>query len=66
LFTRQSKCSFYKSKIEYLGHILSAKGVAIDLRKIESIRNWPTPRTVLKLEGFIRLVGYYRKFIRGF
>jgi len=66
LFTRQSKCSFYKFKIKYLWHILSAKGVAIDPRKIESIRNWPTPKTVLKLEGFIGLIGYYRKFIRGF
>ena len=35
-----SKCKFFKSKIAYLGHIVSAKGIETDSKKIEAVRNW--------------------------
>ncbi|XP_028788525.1 uncharacterized protein LOC114744523 [Neltuma alba] len=61
-----SKCSFGQRKIEYLGHIVSEKGVEMDGRKIQAIRQWPSPKNVTQLKGFLGLSGYYRRFIKGY
>jgi hypothetical protein len=49
-----------------LGHVLSEEGVAVDLDKIKSIMEWPTPKDVSYIRSFMGLEGYYRRFIKGF
>lgn len=61
-----SKCSFGQSEIEYLGHIISAHGVATEPLKISIIQQWPTPKTVTELRAFLGMAGYYRRFIKGY
>ena len=66
LYAKESKCHFFQKEIAYLGHIVSAKGIQVDPKKTEAIRNWPQPQTLKQLRGFNGLASYYRRFIEGF
>ncbi|XP_020254010.1 uncharacterized protein LOC109831084 [Asparagus officinalis] len=66
LVAKMSKCSFGQTQVKYLGHIVSQDGVGLDPRKIEAIVDWPRPKTLKGLRGFLGLAGYYRKFIKNF
>ena len=59
LFVKKSKCGFGKKKIEYLGHVISEEGVAIDPVKIQSMLQWPKHNSIKSLRGFFRLTDYY-------
>jgi hypothetical protein len=66
LLLKKSKCSFAQTSLEYLGHIISSKGVSTDPEKIKAVQAWPTPTNVKKLRGFLGLSGYYRKVIKNY
>lgn len=61
-----TKCSFFKTKVKYVGHIISENGVETDPEKIDKIVNWPTPSTAEEVRKFIGFAGYYRRFIHHF
>jgi hypothetical protein len=58
LYAKFSKCVFWLEEIQFLGHVLSAKGIAVDPNKVEDILEWKLTTTVL--------AGYYRRFIPDF
>jgi hypothetical protein len=66
IYLKASKCSFAQQSLDYLGHIISGKGVNIDPSKIEAMLKWPTPTSFTELRAFLGLIGYYRIFVRGY
>jgi hypothetical protein len=57
---------FAQTQLEFLGHIVSATGVATDPKKVEVIQNWPTPTCVKDVRSFLGMAGYYMKFVAHF
>ena len=66
LYAKMSKCEFWLKEVSFLGHIVSKEGIRVDPRKIEVILEWKSPRSVIEVRSFLGLVGYYRKFVKGF
>ena len=61
-----SKCHFFSKEIQYLGHILSTKGICPLPSKTQAIQKMHPPTTPKQVHAFLGLVGYYRKFIKKF
>ncbi|GJY35745.1 putative reverse transcriptase domain-containing protein [Tanacetum coccineum] len=66
LYAKFSKCEFCIPKVQFLGHVIDSRGIHIDPAKIESIKDWASPKTPMEIRQFLGLAGYYRRFIEGF
>ena len=62
----REKCNFFKSHIQYLGHLISGEGIKPLPEKLESIKEMPPPTTPKEVKQFLGLIGYYRKFVPRF
>lgn len=65
-FLKETKCVFAQYQLTFLGHIVSARGVAPDPSKIDAMVQWPIPTNTHSLRGFLGLTGFYRKFVKGY
>ena len=66
LYAKFSKCEFWLEEVGFLGHILSAGGIAVDPAKIKTVMEWQAPTTQTEVRAFLGLAGYYRRFVEGF
>ncbi|GJU04392.1 putative reverse transcriptase domain-containing protein [Tanacetum coccineum] len=63
LYAKFSKCNFWPSKVQFLGYVIDSEGIHVDPAKIESIKDWASPKTPTENHQFLGLAGYYRRFI---
>ena len=66
LYTKFSKCEFWLNEMVFLGHVVSGNGIFVDPKKVEAIVNWECPKNVTKIQSFLGLAGYYRRFVEHF
>jgi hypothetical protein len=66
LYAKFSKCEFWLQEMSFLGHILTAEGIAVDLEKVTAVANWKRLTSVTEFQSFLGLAGNYRRFIEGF
>ncbi|GKE80701.1 putative reverse transcriptase domain-containing protein, partial [Tanacetum coccineum] len=66
LYTKFSKCDFWLDSVQFLGHMIDRSGVHVDPAKIKAIKSWAASTTPTEVRQFLRLAGYYRRFIEGF
>jgi hypothetical protein len=66
LYAKLSKCEFWLKQVAFLGHIISKGGISVDPSKIQDVLSWNAPMSVSDTWSFLRLDGYYQRFIEGF
>ncbi|GKE17508.1 hypothetical protein Tco_1425085 [Tanacetum coccineum] len=66
LFGKLLKCEFWLQEVCFLGHVVNSEGIHVDPSKIEAVKNWKPPKTPTEIRSFLRLAGYYRRFIANF
>ncbi|GJT63877.1 putative reverse transcriptase domain-containing protein [Tanacetum coccineum] len=54
------------NRVQFLGHVIDSEGIHVDPAKIESIKDWTSPKSPMEIRQFLGLAGYYRRFIEGF
>ncbi|KAL2077728.1 hypothetical protein ACEWY4_027232 [Coilia grayii] len=66
LFVKAEKCEFHRNTISFLGFVVSAGTLQMDLRKIRAVVEWPRPSTRRELQRFLGFANFYRRFIRNY
>jgi len=66
LFMKPKKCKWKVREVEFLGVVISPRGVEIQKEKVKRVLNWPIPRNIKEVQKFLGLANYYRRFIKNF
>jgi hypothetical protein len=66
LYCKPSKCEFHKDQVELLGVIVNSRGFEMEDKKVQTVQEWPIPKTLTELRGFIGFCNFYRRFIKNF
>ena len=66
LMAKGEKCEFFRDKVEFLGYVISNKGVRMDDGKVQTIKEWQAPTKVKELQRFLGFANFYRRFIDNY
>jgi len=58
LYVKRSKCEFWMTSVQFLGHMISAQGISVDPSKVEVVLKWERPKSVTEIRSFVGLAGY--------
>ena len=65
LVINDEKCQLFKPQVEFLGHLVDQSGIRLLPAKVKAITKYPRPTTCSQLLSFLRMINFYRRFIRG-
>ncbi|GKE36828.1 putative reverse transcriptase domain-containing protein [Tanacetum coccineum] len=65
LYAKFSKCEFWLREVQFLRHVINGNVIHVDPSKIEAVKNWKAPRTLIEVRSFLGLAGYYRRIGLG-
>lgn len=63
LYCSPKKTNLFCTSLQFLGHIISTKGVKVDPSKVEAVAKWPVPRNATAMRAFLGLVRYMVVFL---
>nr|GFA84397.1 putative reverse transcriptase domain-containing protein [Tanacetum cinerariifolium] len=66
LYAKFLTCEVWIPRVQFLGHVIDSRGIHVDPAKIESVKDWASPKTTMEIRQFLGLAGYYQRFIEGF
>ncbi|CAJ0920365.1 unnamed protein product [Ranitomeya imitator] len=66
LYIKLEKCEFHQTEIQFLGYVMSSRGICKDESKTQAIKNWRVVKNVKEVQRFIGFANFYRCFIRNF
>ena len=66
LYAQAKKCKWHRDSVEFLGYIMSSKGLTMADDKIRTILDWPEPRKVKDVQSFLGFANFYRRFIHNY
>jgi len=66
LYAKLEKCVFHQLQVEFLGYIISNKGLLMDLKKIQVIKDWSTPQTIRDVQCILGFANFYWIFIKNY
>ena len=61
-----TKCAFFQTKVQILGHVISKNGLEADPEKVKAVQNFPVPQNQTDVKSFLGLCSYYRRYIKNF
>nr|GEZ71395.1 reverse transcriptase domain-containing protein [Tanacetum cinerariifolium] len=63
LYAKFSKCEFWIPKVQFLGHVIDSQGIHMDPAKIESVKDWASPKSPTEIRQFLGLAGVLAVFM---
>ena len=60
------KCKFFEKEVEFLGFVVTPKGIKTNPAKVKAIQDFPSPQNLKELRSFLGLSGYYRRFVKDY
>ena len=66
LFANLKKCCFHQDEVCFLGYVVLSKGISIEAKRIEVVKDWPEPKSVRNIQVFLGFANFYWRFIQGF
>ena len=66
MYAKFRKCEFWLNEVTFLSHIISKDRIKVDPAKVEAVSKLKQPKNSTEVRSFIRLAGYYQKFIKDF
>ncbi|KAK6220785.1 reverse transcriptase domain protein [Colletotrichum tabaci] len=66
LLVEAEKCEFHSKKVDFLGYTITPGQIEMEAKKVQAVRDWPTPQNVKDVQSFLGFVNFYRRFLKGY